>query len=84
MNEILENEMILVKNLGNRIGYGNLMSCWDSDLWRKELVDNGCSKELAELSVFVPVSIADVKDKRINEIKASESIYDSYVEEFIK
>ena len=83
MNEILENEMILVKNLGNRIGYGNLMS-WASALWKKELVDNGCSKELAELSVFVPVSIADVKDKRINEIKASESIYDSYVEEFIK
>lgn len=83
MNEILENEMILVKNLGNRIGYGNLMS-WASILLRKELVDSGCSKELTELSVFVPVSIADVKDKRINKIKASESIYDSYIEEFIK
>lgn len=92
MDDRLKIEITLVKNLGDQIGYGNLMGL-ASALWRKALIDSGCPKELTELSVFVPVSIAGVKDEWLDEVKGSASIYDSYVnyinydnyfEEFIK
>ena len=82
----LKTEITLVKNLGEKIGYGNLMSL-ASALWRKKLVDDGYPKELVESSVFVPVSIDYVKDEWIDEVKDSASILDNYInyfEEFIK
>lgn len=82
----LKTEITLVKNLGDKIGYGNLMSL-ASALWRKKLVDDKCPKELVESSVFVPVSVDYVKDEWIDEVKDSASILDNYInyfEEFIK
>lgn len=82
----LKTEITLVKNLGDKIGYGNLMSL-ASALWRKKLVDDGYLKELVESSVFVPVSVDYVKDEWIDEVKDSASILDNYInyfEEFIK
>lgn len=44
-----EYEALMVKMLGEEIGYGNLM-CWASALWRKSLADEG----LPISGAFVP------------------------------
>ena len=64
----LKDEMISVKQLGDKIGYGNLMS-WASALWRKELDNMDCPVNGA----FVP---------RIDELGYDEKIYDDWVEKF--
>lgn len=61
--------MLSVKRLGEKIGYGNLMS-WASALWRKNLSEIGCPTEGA----FVP---------RIDKTGYDEENYDSWVEKFI-
>lgn len=66
--ELLKAEMISVKQLGDEIGYGNLMG-WASALWRKKLSD----LDLPPDGAFVP---------RLDELKTEERIYDSWVEKF--
>ena len=39
-DKTLKEEMLSVKQLGDKIGYGNLMS-WTSALWRKKLFELG-------------------------------------------
>ena len=67
--ELLRKQMIAVKQLGDEIGYGNLM-WWASALWRRKLSDLGYPHNGA----FVP---------RLDEIKAEDKVYDSWVEKFI-
>ena len=67
--KVLKEEMNSVKQLGERVGYGNLMS-WASALWRKKLCDLGCPTDGA----FVP---------RIDKTGYDEEIYDSWVEKFV-
>ena len=64
----LKEEMLAVKQIGDNIGYGNLMS-WASALWRKKLHELGCPTDGA----FVP---------RIDKPGYDEEIYDSWVEKF--
>lgn len=63
----LKDEMNAVQQLGDKIGYGNLMS-WGSALWRRKLKECG----LPENGVFVP---------RIGELQYDEKIYDEWVNE---
>lgn len=65
-NEALYSEMMAVKDLGERIGYGNLM-CWASALWRKHLARGGNPVNGA----FVP--------RCVRELGPSEALYDGYL-----
>ena len=60
-----EYEAVMVKMLGEEIGYGNLM-CWASALWRKSLADEGR-----------PISGAFVP--KIDTKRTGEDIYDKEV-----
>ena len=67
-DKTLKEEMFSVKQLGDKIGYGNLMS-WASALWRKKLYDLDC-----------PIDGAFVL--RIDKPGYDEEIYDDWVEKF--
>ena len=68
MNEKrLKDEMNAVQELGDKIGYGNLMS-WASALWRKELKECG----FPENGAFVP---------RIGELQYEDKLYDEWINE---
>lgn len=62
---IRESEALVVKKLGESIGYGNLME-WASALWRKDLKDHGLPIDGA----FIP---------KIGEITESQELYDAMV-----
>lgn len=67
-DKLLKEEMLSVKQLGDKIGYGNLMS-WASALWRKKLYDQECPT----IGAFVP---------RVDNLGYDEKIYDSWVKKF--
>lgn len=60
-------EMLAVKQLGEEIGYGNMMS-WASALWRKLLTD----RDLPESGAFVPRILE-------GELSDDEKNYDKWV-----
>lgn len=65
-NEQIKKEFEQVKELGERIGYGNMMSM-ASALWRKSLKDSG----VPTYGAFIPV---------IGELGEDEKRYDKYLE----
>jgi hypothetical protein len=69
MNEIEE-----VKELGERIGYGNMM-CIASALWRKSAKDKGCPISGA----FVPTCLEFIKEDFQDLDKDGRELYDKMV-----
>lgn len=67
-DKMLKEEMFSVKQLGDKIGYGNLMS-WASALWREKLSELGCPANGA----LVP---------RVDKLGYDEEVYDSWVRKF--
>lgn len=65
MNKSIRQDFLEVKEIGERIGYGNLMSL-ASSLWRKNLKDDGLPADGA----FIPV---------IRKLPEAEKIYDDYL-----
>lgn len=75
----MNREVELVKQLGDHIGYGQLM-CIASALWRKTLKDNYPG---TEDGAFIPTLLMDLKDDEDIQRITKEDIdfYDKYVSE---
>lgn len=71
MEEQFKKELLQVKQLGEQIGYGNLMSM-ASSLWRYDLKKNN----FPIVGAFVPV----IKDK----LDKTDLLYDGMVEKVLK
>lgn len=72
MDEIKE-----VKELGEKIGYGNMM-CIASALWRKSLKE----KEYPVSGAFVPTCLPFIKDDLKDLDKQSREMYDKMVSKY--
>jgi len=70
VNENLAKEVIMVKEIGEKIGYGHLMEL-ASALWRKSLKDKG----LPESGAFIP-SISEYGEN------PERKMYDGFIEQF--
>ncbi len=69
-----------VKQLGEQIGYGNLM--WIANcLWRKDLVNK---YNLPEEGAFTPTIKLEMKKGGIRDAQNSEKIYDGWYDKFYK
>jgi len=66
-----EQEINFVKNLGESIGYGHLMSI-ASALWRKSLKEKGYPEDGA----FVPTCIAFINKEMVEMTEESNKMYD--------
>ena len=71
--ENLKKEIEAVKQLGDQIGYGHLMSL-ASSLWREVLAPDGL-----ESAAFVPVCIYSVKDEDLEMVNKGIEHYDKIV-----
>lgn len=71
--EKLKKEIEAVKQLGDQIGYGHLMSL-ASSLWREILAPDG-----VESGAFVPVCTYSVKDEDLDMVNNSIEHYDKIV-----
>lgn len=67
-------EMLAVKQLGDRIGYGNLIS-WASALWRNSLREQG----FPESGAFIGVCECSIKSDRLDHVHKQEAVYDAWV-----
>ena len=74
--ETIKKEVLEVKELGDRIGYGHLMTI-ASALWRKLLKDNGAPETSAFVPTIYPFLNEDGKDNQDKEML----IYDQLVNE---
>lgn len=70
-------EVLLVKRIGDRIGYGHLMSL-ASALWRKRFPDEVVS------GAFVCVCETSVKEEILNAVKATNEVYDEIVKKALE
>ena len=68
-------EMLAVKQLGDRIGYGNLIS-WASALWRDSLRKQG----LPESGAFIGVCECSIKRGALERVHRQEAVYDALLE----
>ena len=73
LQEMFKRECIAVKELGDQIGYGNMMTI-ASALWAKELMDDDCG----DSGAFYPTILSNMKpgdltvhamDERANMLK---------------
>lgn len=71
--ENLKNEIDAVKQLGEKIGYGHLMSL-ASSLWREKLSPDGI-----ESGAFVPVGRYSIKKRDMNMVNRSTAHYDAII-----
>jgi hypothetical protein len=69
-----EQEINVVKNLGETIGYGHLMSL-ASALWRKSLKDKG----YPEHGAFVPTCIDFINKEMVEMTEDSSKMYDNII-----
>lgn len=67
-------EMQAVRQLGDLIGYGNLI-CWASALWRNSLRKHGFSASGA----FIGVCECSIKSDCLEDIHKQEAVYDMWV-----
>jgi len=70
-------EIKAVKELGEKIGYGNMM-CIASALWRKSLKE----KEYPVSGAFVPICLQEVKEESKDLDKQSREMYDKMVSKY--
>ena len=68
-------EMLAVKQLGDRIGYGNLIS-WASALWRKSLREQG----FPDNGAFIGVCECSIKRDCLDRVHKQEAVYDAWVD----
>ncbi len=68
-------EILLVKELGERIGYGHLMSL-ASALWRRSLKEKG----IPEYGAFIPTVDACLEEEHKLEHDKSSKLYDTIVD----
>lgn len=69
-------ELNAVRDLGEKIGYGNMM-CIASALWRKNLIDMG----LPSSGATVPALLRYIKPKDLTEVTEECAHYDSLIKE---
>jgi hypothetical protein len=74
--ENLKNEIEAVRQLGDSIGYGHLMSL-ASSIWREKLSPDGI-----ESGAFVPVCMYSVKVSDLDMVNRSTAHYDKIVKDF--
>lgn len=72
--EQIKYEALLVKELGEKIGYGNMMA-FASALWRKMLKDKGYPVSGA----FVPTLLLLMKQEDIDDTELERKMYDDFV-----
>lgn len=72
--EIIKTEVIQVKELGEKIGYGHLMEL-ASALWRKSLQEKGYPTSGA----FIPIIEALIVKDALDISKRSKTTYDEFV-----
>jgi hypothetical protein len=70
----LRAEMQAVKQLGDRIGYGNLIS-WASALWRASLREQG----FPESGAFIGVCECSIKRDCLDRVHKQEAVYDAWL-----
>lgn len=70
-----EQEINVVKNLGESIGYGHLMSI-ASALWRKSLKEKGYPEDDAQKLAFVPTCIDFINKEMFEMTEESNKMYD--------
>lgn len=71
---MMKNEILLVKELGDQIGYGNLMTI-ASAIWRKKLKDSGTPVSGA----FVPTIEYFLNDEGMEIFERERPIYDKLI-----
>ena len=67
--------MLAVKQLGDRIGYGNLIS-WASALWRNSLREQG----FPDSGAFIGVCECSIKSDCLDRVHKQEAVYDAWVD----
>lgn len=75
MDYRLRAEMLSVKQLGECIGYGNLIS-WASALWRSALREQG----LPESGAFIGVCDCSIKRDCLDRVHKQEAVYDAWLD----
>ena len=68
-------EMRAVQQLGECIGYGNLIS-WASALWRKSLREQG----FPDSGAFIGVCECSIKRDALERVHRQEAVYDAWLE----
>jgi hypothetical protein len=79
MEGVLEKEITAVKELGERIGYGNMMTL-ASALWRKNLKDSG----YPEIGAFVPTIYPLLTNEGKKIVDRENPVYDRLIGNTIK
>ena len=76
MEAVMDYEIELVKQIGEKIGYGNMMDI-ASALWKMQLVESGLSEEAASNAAFVPACLPFIKKKwrKASAVERDDMIY---------
>lgn len=79
MEARLRVEMQAVKQLGDKMGYGNLIG-WASALWRRSLREGG----FPESGAFIGVCECSIKEDRLPYVHKQEAIYDAWIDKLLE
>lgn len=74
----LRAETLMIKQLGDQMGYGHLMSL-ASSLWRKKLVDSKTPIEGAFVPTCIPFIEKEYQEMTIREAENYDKIVEKYV-----
>jgi hypothetical protein len=76
---VLRAEMQSVKQLGEQIGYGNLIS-WASALWRSSLRKQG----FTDSGAFIGVCECSIKSDCLDRVHKQEAVYDTLLSNLLE